>query len=185
MWPWTISSLGILLQEQLKARLLGRFVGTPISGRWASHAERGVCLAVFAYSRLCRGRNCSCVGTGCGFCLLTAASIRPRVDMAKGLTPVPESGGAEKGRGGNHGSLERSLSCTLHKPGHTRCCLVQLRGSCWGQLPAKDLCCTEASTQPSSWNWWAQRAGLGKNLQLRHLATVFQHPSFHTSAFTV
>lgn len=37
------------------------------------------------------------LGTGCGFCFLTAASVRPGVEMAKGLTPVPVPGGAKKG----------------------------------------------------------------------------------------
>lgn len=52
----------------------------------------GVCLAAFAYSRLCHGRNCSSVGTGYGLRLLTAASVQTGVDVAKGLTPSSWTG---------------------------------------------------------------------------------------------
>lgn len=60
-------------------------------------------------------------------------------------------------------------------PKHPCCCLVQLRGSWWGQLPARDLCCTEPSTHPPHGTGELREQSWIKT-QLRHLVTVFQHP---------
>lgn len=168
-------SLGIPFYVTLNNKLAGypaRSSWEPgCSGRWAGHSERGVCLAVFAYGRLCHGRNCCCVGTGCGFCLLTAASIRPGVDMAKGLTPVPEPGGAKKGTEGNKGIMEAwkeawaahwtSLATT--KPKTPPLLLGAAERKLVGTAPCQGSLLYWTKHAPSTWNWWAQKTKLDKN----------------------